>query len=86
MIAHRAAAMPMASNQKAKRKRSVITLEKKLAVVDELKKEKSQRCVADLYSLPKSTVADIWKDRDKIQSFTAVSRTLPRCRSSFFQG
>jgi len=61
----------MASKQK--RKRSVITLEKKLEVIKELREGKSQRCVADLCSLPKSTVGDIWKDREKIQNHVSSS-------------
>ena len=58
----------MASKQK-----SIITLEKKLEVIKELREGISQRCVADLYSLPKSTVGDIWKDREKMQNHVSSS-------------
>ena len=62
------------SSMALKRKRSVITLEKKLQVVGELEKGKSQRCVSDLHSIPKSTVADnIWKDREKIRKHVSAS-------------
>ena len=49
------------------RKRRLLTLEKKVEVVQELKNGKSQQFVATLYSIPKSTVADIWKDQEKIE-------------------
>ena len=41
-----------------RRKRSVLTLEKKLEIIGELKKGKSLRCVSGLYDVPKSTV--VW--------------------------
>ena len=55
------------------RKRRVLTLEKKLEVIQELKNGKSQRLVRTLYSIPKSTVADIWKDREKIERYVISS-------------
>ena len=39
-----------------RRKRSMLTLEKKLDIIGELKKGKSLRCVSGLYDVPKSTV------------------------------
>ena len=54
-----------------RRKRSVLTLEKKLEIIGELKKRKSLRCVSGLYDVPKSTIArpcDIWKDEKKLRS------------------
>ena len=39
-----------------RRKRSLLTLEKKLEIIGELKKGKSLRCVSGLYDVPKSTV------------------------------
>ena len=39
-----------------RRKWSMLTLEKKLEIIGELKKGKSQRCVSGLYDVPKSTV------------------------------
>ena len=54
-----------------KRKRSVLTLEKKLNIVKELEKGISQRAVGAKFGVAKSTVADIWKDRVKL--FTATS-------------
>ena len=39
-----------------RRKRSMLTLEKKLEIIGELKKGKSLRCVSGLYDVPKSTV------------------------------
>ena len=39
-----------------RRKQSMLTLEKKLEIIGELKKGKSLRCVSGLYDVPKSTV------------------------------
>ncbi len=50
----------------SKRKRSVLTLEKKLEILKELEKGLSQRVVGEKFGVAKSTVADIWKDRQKI--------------------
>ena len=64
----------MASNSKQSgRKRSVITLEQKLKIISDIKGGKSQRCVAEIYQTPKSTVGDIWKDREKIERHVSVS-------------
>ena len=57
----------MASSSTTKRKHSVLTLEKKLDIITELRKGKSVRSVSGLFEVPKSTVGDIWKDRDKIE-------------------
>ena len=62
-----------ASSGKKGRTRKVITLERKLAIIEELKKGKSQRYVSELYQVPKSTVADIWKLKDKIESHVSAS-------------
>ena len=63
-----------------RRKRSVLTLEKKLEIMGELKKGKSLRCVSGLYDVPKSTVVshcDIWKDREKLEKHMTASNSLP---------
>lgn len=56
-----------------KRKRTVVTLEKKLEIIAELKKGLSQRAVAEKFTIAKSTVSDIWKDRLKIEDRVAAS-------------
>ncbi|XP_062513432.1 jerky protein homolog-like [Corticium candelabrum] len=61
----------MASKQS--RKRSVITLEKKLKLISELEKGQSFRLVSQHYNIPKSTLADIWKSRDKISRHVSGS-------------
>lgn len=58
------------STKKPSRKRKVITLEKKLAIISELSKGKSQRFVSDV---AKSTIADIWKVREKIMLHVAAN-------------
>ncbi len=54
-------------------KRSVLTLERKLEIIAEVKKGKSVRLVAGQFDVPKSTVNDIWKGREKIESFVSAS-------------
>lgn len=58
-----------------KRKRSVLTLEKKLEIVRALDNGSSQRVVAENFGVAKSTVADIWKDRQKILDFVSASES-----------
>ena len=61
----------------------MLTLEKKLEIIGELKKGKSLMCVSGLYDVPKSTVVciarpcDIWKDREKIEKRMTASNSLP---------
>ena len=50
-----------------KRKRACISLETKLKVIDEISKGQSQRHASEIFGIPKSTVADTWKHRDKIK-------------------
>ena len=49
------------------RKRACIGLEAKLKVIDEISKGQSQRHASEIFGIPKSTVADVWKHRDKIK-------------------
>ena len=49
----------------SKRKRNVITLEKKLEIIEELKKGKSQLFVSDVYNIAKANIADILKSKEK---------------------
>ena len=46
-----------------KRKRCVITIEQKLEIIAVLGKGKSQRVVADIFKVAKSTINDIWRDK-----------------------
>ena len=52
-----------------KRKHQSTNLEMKLKIIAELAKGKSQRLVSEIFQIPKSTVNDIWKQREKIQQF-----------------
>ena len=45
----------------------MVTLKKKLEIIDELAKGKSQRYVSNMYDVPKSTIDDIWRDKEKIE-------------------
>ena len=53
--------------------RRVVTLEKKLEIISQIKKVKSQRFVSSLFDIPKSTVADVWKAREKIERHVSAS-------------
>ena len=50
-----------------------LSLDKKLIIIDQLSKGSSQRQVSALHEVPKSTVADIWKARDKIKEHLLIS-------------
>ena len=52
-----------------KRKHRTIDLEKNLEIISELSKGKSHRLVSEKFHIPKSTVSDIWKQREKIQQY-----------------
>ena len=65
--------MASASGCETKRKRSDLTLEKKLEIIAELRKGKSQRLASVQFGVPKSTVGDVWKDRDKIEAHVSAS-------------
>ena len=57
----------------SKRKHTVITMEKKLQVIAEVRNGQSQRLVAETLGVPKSTVGDIWKEREKIEAHVSIS-------------
>ena len=63
----------MEASKLGKRKRKVGTLEKKLNIIGELKKGKFQRLVASDIEIPKFTIADILKDREKIEAHVSAS-------------
>ena len=56
-----------------KRKRSVVTFEKKLEIIAHMMKGKSGRALSELCSIPKSTIGDICKDREKIEGHDSAS-------------
>ena len=56
-----------------KRCHRVVTLKKKLEIISQLKKVKSQRFVSSLFDIPKSAVADVWKAREKIERHVSAS-------------
>lgn len=58
-----------------KRKRSVLTFEKNLKIVRGVEKGTSQRNVAEKSDFDKSTVADIWKDRNKLSACIEASES-----------
>ena len=58
-----------------KRKRAVRTLGKKLEIVHSLEKGASQRVVCKKFAVAKSTVTDIWKDRQKISDAVSASES-----------
>ena len=65
--------------QESRRMLKVITLERKLAIIEELKKGKSRKYVSELYQAPKSTAADIWKLKDNRKSCDNPSFAKKKC-------
>ena len=55
-----------------KRKRVVLTLEKKLSILDRLKSGETQGKVATEYGVGRSTIGDIKKTQDKLKSFAST--------------
>ena len=53
---------------KPKRKRTVLSIEDKVAIIKQLESS-SARVIAELYGVAKSTISDIKKNRDKILHF-----------------
>lgn len=56
-----------------KRQHCTLTLKEKCKVLDSLEKGSSVRQVAENFKIPKSTVSDIKKNKNKIRSFVARS-------------
>ena len=56
-----------------KRKRAVLMLGKKLEILQSLEKGASQRVVGEKFGVAKSTIADIWKHRQKISNAVSAS-------------
>jgi hypothetical protein len=52
----------------SKRKHNVLTLEKKLEIISDMKKGKSVQCVSGLYDVPKSTVGDIGRTERRLKA------------------
>ena len=59
-----------------KRKRVVLLLESKIAVLDCLKAGVMQEKLADEYRIGRSTVGDIKKNEDKIRSFASTMESM----------
>ena len=57
---------------KGKQKRSILTLEMKLRIIEELEEEKSQRLIVEQFKDAKSMISDIWRDRGKIKKTHVV--------------
>lgn len=56
-----------------KRQHKTLTLAEKSKILDCLDAEKSTRQIAEQFGIPKSTVFDIKKNKDKIRSFISKS-------------
>ena len=59
----------MATAKMAKRRRVVLTLENKLAIIDRLKKGATQEKLASKYGVGCSTIDDIKKSEEKLKLF-----------------
>ena len=59
-----------------KRKRVVLTLEKKLSIVDRLKKGEKQEKLAAEHGVGRSTIGDIKKNQEKLKTFGSTMESL----------
>ena len=59
----------MATAKKQKRKRLVLSIEEKVEVVAMLDKDISYTVIMERFGIGKSTVGDIWKNKEKILAF-----------------
>ena len=55
--------------KKIKRSYNVLTLKEKIELIDQSKKGVSQRSLAELYNIGKSTVSDIIKNETQIRDY-----------------
>ena len=69
MRTHKFAELAMATAAVKKRKRIVLTIEDKLEICKFVKQGKTLANVAALFNIGKSTVHDIIKNEDKLQTF-----------------
>ena len=59
-----------------KRKRTCMSLEAKLEIINRLKKGESQSSLASEYRIGKSTVGDFKKNEEKIREFATTMESL----------
>ena len=59
-----------------KRKRTCVSLEAKLEIIDRLKKGESQSSLASKYGIGKSTVGDFKKIEEKVREFATTMESL----------
>lgn len=59
-----------------KRKRDVLTIEKKVEIINELKKGVSASSLAVTHNLPRTTINDIKKKQDEILNFASQMEQL----------
>ena len=52
----------------SKRKHSIMSLKKKLDIIAKVRQGKSQKAVSVRFGVAKSTLGDIWKNKDKIKT------------------
>ena len=50
-----------------------MSLEKKLDIIAELRQGKSQRAISDRFGVAKSTMGNIWNNKDKIETHVTTS-------------
>ena len=66
----------MATPTASKRKRVVLSLEKKLAILDRLSKGETQAKIAHEYGIGRATVYDLKKNGNKIKSYASTMESL----------
>lgn len=76
---------PESSSTGTKRKRNVLTLEKKLEIVNELKKGATPAALSVQYDVPRSTIYDIKCKSDEIKKFASQMESQDGSTTCLFQ-
>lgn len=65
-----------ASSSGTRRTRNVVTIEKKLEIIDKLKKGASATALSNQYGIPRQTISDWNKNADEIQKFASQMESI----------
>lgn len=68
--------MEQASTSTGKRKRDVLSIEKKLELIKEIKKGATITTLSNQYGIPRTTINDLKKNADKIEEYASRMESL----------
>lgn len=67
---------PSTSGTSGKRKREVLTLERKLEIIGELRKGATAVSLSERFKVPRTTINDLKKNADEIEKFASEMESL----------